>query len=101
MTKNEDRYRTLLDASTAIAGQPTVEAFLCSLRGLLSTISSLHGADLYLLNEDNKTLQLFAFDRAPDAPPVPAGTQVACVGPAAQVIEEQQPRYVPDVRKTY
>ena len=97
MTINDNRYRTLLEASTAIAGQPTVEAFLCSLRGLFTTISSLHGADLFLLTEDKKNLQLFAFDRAPDAPQIPAGTQVACVGPAAQVIEEQQPRYVPDV----
>ena len=97
MTKNENRYRTLLDASTAIAGEPTVEAFLCSLRALLTTISSLHGADLFLLSEDNQSLQLFAFDRAPDAPSIPVGTRVACTGSVARVIEEQQPRYVPDI----
>jgi formate hydrogenlyase transcriptional activator len=97
MTKSEDRYRTLLDASSAIAGETSVEAFLCSLRALLTTISSLHGADLFLLTEGDKTVQLFAFDRAPDAPSIPVGTQIACIGPIARVVEEQQPRYVPDV----
>jgi formate hydrogenlyase transcriptional activator len=97
MTTNADRYRTLLDVSGAIAGGPSVEAFLCSLRPLLANISALHGADLYLLNDDEKTLQLFAFDRAPDAPSIPAGIQIACIGPVAQVIEAQQPRFVPDV----
>ena len=97
MITNEDRYRTLLDASTAVAGEPTVQAFLCSLRPLLANISALHGADLFLLTDDDKTLQLFAFDRAPDAPSIPAGIQITCTGPVAQIIGEQQPRYVSDV----
>jgi formate hydrogenlyase transcriptional activator len=97
MTTNAARYRTLLDVSGAIAGESSVEAFLCSLRPLLATISALHGADLYLLDDGNKTLQLFAFDRAADAPSIPAGIQIACIGPVAQVIEAQQPRFVPDV----
>ncbi len=97
MITTEDRYRTLLDASIAIAGEPTVQAFLCSLRPLLANISALHGADLFLLTEDHKKLQLFIFDRAPDAPAIPAGIQVAYAGPVAQVLEERQPRYVPDV----
>src|SRR6476660_1322704 len=97
MTTSADRYRTLLDVSGAVAGGPSVEAFLCSLRPLLANISALHGADLYLLDDGEKTLQLFAFDRAPDAPSIPAGIQIACIGPVAQVIEAQQPRFVPDV----
>jgi formate hydrogenlyase transcriptional activator len=97
MTTNEDRYRTLLNASSAIAGEPTVQAFLCSLRPLLANISALHGADLFLLTDGDERLRLFAFDRAPDAPSIPAGIEVACIGPVAQVIEEQQTRFVPDV----
>src|SRR5215469_13278713 len=97
MTTNEHRYRTLLHASSAVAGERSVESFLCSLRPLLANISALHGADLFLLTDGDKKLQLFAFDRAADAPAIPAGIQVACVGSIAQVIEEQQPRYVPDV----
>jgi GAF domain-containing protein len=97
MTTNADRYRTLLDVSGAVAGKPSAEALLCSLRPLLANISALHGADLFLLDDGDKTLQLFAFDRAPDAPSIPTGIQIACVGPVAQVIEAQQPRFVPDV----
>ena len=97
MTTNEHRYRTLLHASSAVAGELSVEAFLCTLRPLLANISALHGADLFLLDEGTKTLQLFAFDRAPDAPSIPAGIQIACAGPVAEVMEEQQPRFVPDV----
>ena len=73
MTTNADRYRTLLNVSGAVAGEPSVEAILCSLRPLLANISALHGADLFLLDDGDKTLQLFAFDRAPDAPKIPAG----------------------------
>jgi len=97
MTTNADRYRTLLNVSGAVAGEPSVEAILCSLRPLLANISALHGADLFLLDDGDKTLQLFAFDRAPDAPKIPAGIQIACLGPVAQIIEAQQPRFVSDV----
>jgi formate hydrogenlyase transcriptional activator len=97
MTTNADRYRTLLDVSGAIAGGPSVEVFLCSLRPLLANITALHGADLYLLDDGEKTLQLFAFDRAPDAPSIPAGIRIACIGPVAQVMDAQQPRFVRDV----
>jgi len=86
-----------LNISGTVAGEPSVEALLCSLRPLLANITALHGADLFLLDDGDKTLQLFAFDRAPDAPSIPAGIQVACIGPVAQVLEGQQPRFVPDV----
>ena len=51
-TATEDRYRALLDVSSAAAKQPTVEALLHSLRGLLSHVSAFHGAGLYLLSDD-------------------------------------------------
>jgi len=41
------RYQALLDAASAIAEQPTVKAVLHSLRGVLSSTSSLHGTELY------------------------------------------------------
>ncbi|HEY2236431.1 MAG TPA: sigma 54-interacting transcriptional regulator [Candidatus Angelobacter sp.] len=97
MTTSADRYRTLLDVSGAVAGEPSVEALLCSLRPFLANISALHGADLFLLDDGDKALQLFAFDRAADAPSIPAGIQIACIGPVAQVIEAQQPRFVLDI----
>ena len=51
MSNTEDRYRTLLDASSTLAHQPTVKAVLHSLRGVLSSTSGLHGAELYVLGD--------------------------------------------------
>ena len=42
MTTTEDRYRSLLDASSTLAEQPTVKAVLHSLRDVLSSSSRLH-----------------------------------------------------------
>ncbi len=39
----DERYRALLDVSSAIAEQPTVKAVLHSLRGVLSATCRLHG----------------------------------------------------------
>ena len=52
----EDRYRTLLDASSTLADQPTVKAVLHSLRGVLSSASRLHGAELYVFSNDGDGL---------------------------------------------
>jgi len=93
----EDRYRSLLDVSSALAEQPTVKAVLHSLRDVLSSSSSSHGVELYVLREDGESLQVFAFDRDPDAPAIPTGTKVSRVGPAAQVLAEQKAVFLPDV----
>ena len=63
MTITEDRYRMLLSASSALADQPTVKAVLHSLRGVLSSTSRLHGAELYVLSDDGEGLVSFEFDR--------------------------------------
>jgi formate hydrogenlyase transcriptional activator len=97
MTSAEDRYRTLLDASSAIADQPTVKAVLHSLRGVLSNTCSLHGAFLYALADNGESLQVLEFDREPDAPPIKTGTKISRVGAAARVLEEQKPIFLPDV----
>jgi hypothetical protein len=55
MTITEDRYRMLLGASSALADQPTVKAVLHSLRGALSSMSRLHGAELYVLSDDGES----------------------------------------------
>ena len=93
----EDRYRSLLDVSSALAEQPTVKAVLHSLRDVLSSSSSSHGVELYVLREDGESLQVFAFDRDPDAPAIPTETKVSRVGPAAQVLAEQKAVFLPDV----
>ena len=97
MTRAEDRYRTLLDASSAIADQPTVKAVLQSLRGVLSSSCSLHGAFVYVLEDDGETLHVFEFDREPDAPPIKTGTKISRIGAVARVLDEQRPVFMPDV----
>lgn len=99
MTIAEDRYRMLLGASTALADQPTVKSVLQSLRGVLSSTSKLHGAELYVLSDDGESLYTFEFDRAEDAPAIERGAKLLLIGPVAQVLEEQKPVYVPDLSR--
>jgi formate hydrogenlyase transcriptional activator len=94
---DNSRYRALLDASSALADQPTVRAVLHSLRDVLSTTCKIHGAHLWVVSGDGKSLQVLAFDREADAPAIKPGTTISCVGSAARVLEEQQPVFVPDV----
>ncbi len=96
-TITEDRYRMLLGASSALADQPTVKAVLQSLRGVLSSTSRLHGAELCLLSDDGESLYTFEFDRDADAPAINLGTKVLRVGATAQVLDEQKPVFVPDL----
>ena len=96
MRSTEDRYRTLLDASSTLADQPTVKAVLHSLRDVLSSTSRLHGTELYVLDDDEQSLHVLEFDRDPDAPAFKIGTKVSRIGAAAQVLEEQKPVFIPD-----
>jgi len=50
MTKAEHQYRTLLDATVAVADQPAIEAALHSLSGVLSNLSVVYSAEPYLLD---------------------------------------------------
>lgn len=97
MTITEERYRTLLDASSALADQPTIKAVLRSLRDVLSNVSALHGAHLYVLSDDGNGLQLLDSDKEPDAPSIKIGTKLPLLGPVAQVIDEQKPLLLADV----
>ncbi|MGO9211932.1 MAG: sigma 54-interacting transcriptional regulator [Terriglobales bacterium] len=70
---------------------------LRSIRSILSTSCSFHGAHLYVLGEDGESLQVLEFDQEPDAPPVKIGTKILRIGVAARVLEEQKPVFLPDV----
>jgi formate hydrogenlyase transcriptional activator len=96
-TATDDRYRALLDVSSAIAEQPTVKAVLHSLRDVLSNICRLHGADLYVLSGDGGSLHILEFDREADAPAIKIGTEIARIGAAARALDEQIPVFLPDV----
>jgi len=97
MGSAENRYRTLLDAPGVIANQPTVKAVLHSLRGVLSSVCDIHGAELYILGDQGDSLDVFEFDRDLDAPPIEKGTKLLRIGAPAQVLEEQKPVFLPDV----
>jgi formate hydrogenlyase transcriptional activator len=97
LAPTDSRYRALLDASSALAEQPTVKAVLRSLRDVLSTVCKIHGAHLWVVSGDRKSLQVLAFDREADAPAITAGTRISCMGTVAQVLEEQKPVFVPDI----
>ena len=99
MTITEDRYRSLLDASSALADQPTVKAVLHSLRSVLSSTSRLHGIELYVLSDDGESLYSFEFDRDVDAPAVSRGAKLLRTGLVAQVLDEQKPVFVPDLSR--
>ena len=83
--------------SSAVADQPTVKAMLHSMRGILSSSCSFHGAFLYVLNKDEESLQVLEFDREADAPPIRIGTKISRVSAVARVLEEQKPVFLPDV----
>lgn len=93
----DDRYRTLLDASSAIADQPTVKAVLQSLRSVLSNTCSIHGAFLHVLSDDGQSLHVFEFDREADAPPIRTGTRLSRTAEVSRALDEQVPVYIPDV----
>ena len=92
----EERYRSLLDASSALAGQPSVKAVLLSLRSVLSSSCRLHGAFLWVLGDRGASLQVLDFDREADAPAIKIGTKISCTGAAARALEEQEPVFIPD-----
>lgn len=97
-TSTSGRYRALLQVSSAIAEQPSLDAVLGSLRGVLSNIVGFDSVDLYLLSDDNETLHLIAFDRSPDLPAIRLGTTLPGTGTLAdRVIQEQQPVYLADL----
>ena len=97
MASAEERYRTLLDMSSALSDQPTVKAMLQSLRGLLSSSCTVHGAHLYVLDADGENLHLLDFDQAADAPPISAGIKIPRISAAARVLDEQKPVFLPDL----
>lgn len=97
LAPTDGRYRALLDASSALADQPTVKAVLHSLREVLSSTCEVHGAHLWVVSGDGKSLQVVAFDREADAPAIKTGTTIPCMGSASRVLEEQQPLFIPDI----
>jgi len=99
MNAAENRYRTLLDVSSAIAAQPNFDAVLGSLRRLLSAVVAFDSISLLLLNSNGQSVSLIAFDRAPDSPAIDIGTEVALGQTSVgRAIHEQRSVYIADVQ---
>jgi formate hydrogenlyase transcriptional activator len=95
----DGRYRTLLEASGAIATQPNLKAILQSLRRLLSSVVAFDSVSLSLLSDHGNSVRLIAFDRGPEAHQVEIGTEVPHVGTAVgRAIDQQKPIYIPDLQ---
>jgi formate hydrogenlyase transcriptional activator len=95
----ENKYRTLLNVSAAIAKQPNLEAVLHSLRMLMSTVVAFDAASLLLLDESENSVRLVALDQGPEFPDVERGIELAVAGNALeQAIASQTPIYVADAQ---
>ena len=97
LVPTDSRYRALLDVSTAMVEQPTVKAVLHSVRDVLSSSCRLHGVHLWVLGSDGESLHVLEFDREADAPTIKIGLTISRIGAAAQVLEEQEPIFIPDI----
>jgi len=94
-----NRYRTLVDVSSALATQPDVHAVLHSIAALLSKTVSFDAMILLLRNPDNDTVQVYALESGHLQPLLPIGAAVPFKGTAiATVFETQQPIFLPDAR---
>ncbi len=96
----EERYRTLLDVSSTVAEQPTVEAVLHSLRKLLSQVIVFDLAALLLLESQSGSARIVAFDGSPDLPDLPnPSPRITLSGTAlGRAIDEQTPAFIDDPR---
>jgi formate hydrogenlyase transcriptional activator len=93
------RYRTLLEVSSAIANQPTLQAVLQSLRRLLSRIIPFDAVSLLLLSEDRTLIRLFAFDSGPEPLHIEIGSELPYAGTSiGAALATQKPVYVPDIK---
>jgi formate hydrogenlyase transcriptional activator len=97
MARDDKPYGALLGGSTGLHDQPTVKGVLQSVRRVLSSISRLHGAELYVLSDDGQSLHTFEFDRDVDAPAIKIGAKVLRTGAVAEMLDEQKPVFVPDL----
>lgn len=92
----EERNISLPEVFSTLADLPTVKTVLQSLRGVLSKSSRIHGAHIYLLGADGKSLRMLDFDRDSNAPDIRVGTRILITGAIQQVLQEQLPVFVPD-----
>jgi formate hydrogenlyase transcriptional activator len=92
-----NRYRTLLELSSAIAAQPDGSSMLRCVREHLSDLIALDGILVVRLEEDGKTARLLAWDQRAGAPYVELGARIELKGSATErALAGLEPVFIPD-----
>jgi formate hydrogenlyase transcriptional activator len=102
-TEGQSRYRTLLEISTTVATQPSVDAVLRSLVELLSNLVRFDLITLLLFDKDQQILRLRTqiWNRC-NPPELAVGTEIPYRGTAiGRAIEEQEVVFVSDIQEVY
>ncbi len=98
--EDQNRYRTLLKLSTAVASQPSIDAVVHSLADLLSNVVAFESIALLLFDGAGHGLILRALEHGQHDPGIEIGSEVPYAGTAvARAIEEQTPVFVPDAKQ--
>jgi len=98
--KEQGRYRALMEFSSALVSQPSLQAVLQTLRDLLSKVVAFDAVALLLLDgEGERVLRLVALGRTADGPDVDLGTEIPWLAgtPIDRVLSERTPVFVEDV----
>ena len=98
LAPTDSRYRALLEVSTAIVEQPTVKAVLHSCAAFCPAVAAFT-EDLWVLGSDGENLHVLEFDREADAPTIKIGLSISRIGAVAQVLEDQEPVFIPDISR--
>jgi formate hydrogenlyase transcriptional activator len=94
-----NRYRTMLNLSAAIAGQPNSSDMLRSVRQHLSDLLDLDGLLLIRLEEGGKTARLIAWVQGEAAPNIKVGARIDLNGSATEkALAELKPVFIPDFK---
>ena len=96
-SQDHNRYRALLELSKAVASQPSVDAVVHSLAGLLANVVAFESIALLLFDGPRQRLILRAVERGRHDPGIEVGSQISYAGTSlARALEEQVAVFVPD-----
>lgn len=96
---HKTRYEALLGVSTAIASQSDLNQALHSISRLLSKAIPFDVVSLLLIDREKQSTQIYALDAGSLDETMPVGTEIPLRGGVVlQVVESQQPMFVPDNR---
>src|SRR5208337_2005947 len=101
IASEQDRYRALMEISSAIASQPNLQAALQSLRNLLSKVVAFDSVALLLLDDRKHTLRLIALGHGPDTPRVDMGIEAPYIQGTAidRALTERKPVFIQDIQE--